>query len=56
MGQFTFIPTEVKDVYIIEAKRFGDERGYFWETFNEADFEKAGSKRSTKYPAPTGGI
>ena len=44
MGQFTFIPTEVKDVYIIEAKRFGDERGYFWETFNEADFEKAGLK------------
>ena len=42
MGQFTFTPTKLEGVYIIDAKRFGDERGYFWETYNEADFEKAG--------------
>ena len=42
MGQFTFTQTKIKGVYIIDAKLFGDERGYFWETYNESDFEKAG--------------
>lgn len=42
MGQFTFIDTGIKGLYIIESKRFGDARGYFMETYNEEDFHKAG--------------
>jgi len=42
MGQFTFTKTEIEGVFIIEPKVFGDERGYFMETYNKADFEKAG--------------
>lgn len=32
------IPTEIKDVIIIEPKVFGDERGYFFESFSEKKF------------------
>ena len=42
MGQFTFIKTDIEGVFIIEPKVFGDERGYFMETYNKADFHKAG--------------
>ena len=42
MGQFTFTRTEIEGVLIIEPKVFGDERGYFMETYNKSDFEKAG--------------
>ena len=42
MGQFTFTTTPIKGLYIIDSKRFGDARGYFMETYNEADFRKAG--------------
>ena len=42
MGQFTFTKTEIEGVVIIEPKVFGDERGYFMETYNKVDFEKAG--------------
>ncbi len=42
MGQFTFTKTEIEGVLIIEPKVFGDERGYFMETYNKADFHKAG--------------
>ena len=42
MGNFKFIETGIKDVYIIEPKLFGDSRGYFMETYNEADFKAAG--------------
>ena len=42
MGKFTFIETGIQDLYIIEAKRFGDARGYFMETYNERDFHEAG--------------
>lgn len=42
MGQFTFTKTEIEGVFIIEPKVFGDERGYFMETYNKADFHKAG--------------
>ena len=41
MGQFTFTKTEIEGVVIIEPKVFGDERGYFMETYNKADFEQA---------------
>lgn len=42
MGQFTFTTTPIEGLYIIDSKRFGDARGYFMETYNEADFHKAG--------------
>jgi dTDP-4-dehydrorhamnose 3,5-epimerase len=42
MGQFTFTKTEIEGVFIIEPRVFGDERGYFMETYNKADFYKAG--------------
>jgi len=42
VGQFTFIKTDIEGVLIIEPKVFGDERGYFMETYNKADFYRAG--------------
>ena len=41
-GNFNFIETNIKDVYIIEPKKYGDNRGYFMETYKETDFKKAG--------------
>ena len=41
-GNFTFIETSIKDVYIIEPKKYGDNRGYFMETYKEKDFKDAG--------------
>ena len=41
-GNFTFIETSIKDVYIIEPKKYGDNRGYFMETYKEKDFNDAG--------------
>ena len=35
MGKFNFIATEIPDLYIIEPTVFGDERGYFMETYND---------------------
>jgi dTDP-4-dehydrorhamnose 3,5-epimerase len=42
MGQFRFTETEIEGVFIIEPRVFGDERGYFMETYNKADFKEAG--------------
>ncbi|MBR8827147.1 MAG: dTDP-4-dehydrorhamnose 3,5-epimerase [Gomphosphaeria aponina SAG 52.96 = DSM 107014] len=37
------IPTKITDVFIIEPRVFGDERGFFYESFNEKVFaEKTG--------------
>jgi len=38
----TFEPTKIKDVYIITPKVFGDDRGYFMETFSDRDFRDQG--------------
>ena len=35
----TFTELEIKGVWLIEPKRFGDNRGYFCETFKLEDFE-----------------
>ena len=37
-----FIKTEIEGVYIIEPKIFEDARGYFFESYNEAEFTKNG--------------
>jgi dTDP-4-dehydrorhamnose 3,5-epimerase len=42
MGNFTFNETKIKGVYIIDVKTYGDERGYFMETYKEDDFGAAG--------------
>lgn len=42
MGNFNFIPTKIPDLYIIEPKVFGDERGYFMETYSQKEFAEAG--------------
>lgn len=42
IGNFTFTETEINGVYIIEQKRYGDNRGYFMETYKKADFDAAG--------------
>ncbi|MBC2582729.1 dTDP-4-dehydrorhamnose 3,5-epimerase [Clostridium sp. DJ247] len=41
MGSFTFNKTSIDGVYIIEPKVFGDNRGYFMETYNKEQFDKA---------------
>lgn len=42
IGNFTFNETEIKDVYTIDVKKYGDNRGYFMETYKESDFKAAG--------------
>lgn len=35
------IPTRISDVKLIKPKVFGDERGYFYESFNQKAFDEA---------------
>lgn len=42
MAKINVIETKIKDLVIIEPSVFGDERGYFMETYNEEEFHKAG--------------
>lgn len=42
MNKFNFINTSIKDLYIIEPTVFGDDRGYFMESYTKKDFEEAG--------------
>ena len=39
---FKFTKTEIEGVYVIEPKVFGDNRGYFMETYNEQEFKNNG--------------
>ena len=41
-GNFTFRETAIPDVWIIEPKKYGDERGYFSETYRESEFQAVG--------------
>ena len=34
-------PTSIPDVVVIEPKVFGDERGFFFESFNQKAFDEA---------------
>jgi dTDP-4-dehydrorhamnose 3,5-epimerase len=38
---YTVTPTALPEVLILEPKVFGDERGFFFESFNAKDFEQA---------------
>ena len=44
MGKFKRIDTSIEGVCIIEPTVFGDERGYFMETYQKQDFEEIGIK------------
>ena len=41
-GNFTFTPTSIEGVTIVDVKSYGDARGYFMETYKAADFAAAG--------------
>lgn len=40
-------PTAISDVLVIEPKVFGDDRGWFFESFNEKDFSATVGKQVT---------
>ena len=42
MGKFKRIDTEIEGVCIIEPTVFGDNRGYFMETYSKPDFAEIG--------------
>lgn len=42
MGKFNFKDTPIKGLYIIEPTVYGDDRGYFMETYNYKDFKEVG--------------
>ena len=42
MGKFFFHETEIKDMFVVDVEVFGDQRGYFMETYNQRAFQDAG--------------
>ncbi len=42
MSNFTIDKCDIEGLYIIEPKLYGDERGYFMETYHYEEFKKAG--------------
>ena len=42
MGKFKITKSEIEGVFTVEPTVFGDERGYFMETYNENDFKEEG--------------
>lgn len=42
MGKFKFNKTHIEGMFTVEPTVFGDNRGYFMETYNENDFKEAG--------------
>ena len=42
MSNFTFNKTSIEGVYVIDVKSYGDNRGYFMETYKKTDFDEAG--------------
>lgn len=46
MSNFTFNETSIEGVYVIDVKTYGDQRGYFMETYKKTDFDAAGLKFS----------
>ena len=47
MGKFTFTQTEIPGVVVIEPEVFGDDRGYFMETYKKGDFAAAGYRNGS---------
>lgn len=42
MAKIKVTPCEIEGLYVIEPKVFGDERGYFVETYNKQEFSEFG--------------
>ncbi len=42
MGRFKFVETGIEGLKVVEVEPFGDERGYFMETYNIEDFKNGG--------------
>lgn len=41
-GNFTFTQTSIEGVTIVDVKSYGDDRGYFMETYKQSDFVAGG--------------
>jgi dTDP-4-dehydrorhamnose 3,5-epimerase len=41
-GNFVFKDTPIEGVKVVEVKTYGDDRGYFMETYKQADFVQGG--------------
>jgi len=41
-GNFTFTETSIEGVVVVDARSYGDDRGYFMETYKRPDFEAGG--------------
>jgi len=41
-GNFIFSKTSIDGVIVVDVKKYGDERGYFMETYKKTDFIKGG--------------
>jgi len=41
-GNFTFTDTAIEGLKIVDVKSYGDERGYFMETYKQSDFAVGG--------------
>lgn len=41
-GNFTFTETPIEGVIVVDVKSYGDDRGYFMETYKKPDFVKGG--------------
>ena len=42
MGKIKVTTCEIEGMYVVEPAVFGDDRGYFMETYNQRDMEEAG--------------
>ena len=42
MGNFKFTKTDIEGMFVVEPAVYGDNRGYFMETYSKADFEEIG--------------
>lgn len=42
MGKFEFVKTGIDGLLVVETKVFGDQRGFFMETYNQKDFREGG--------------
>ena len=39
MGNFKFTKTDIEGMFVVEPAVYGDNRGYFMETYSKKDFE-----------------
>ena len=49
-GNFTFTETSIEGVLVVDVTAYGDERGYFVETYKRPDFVATASSCRTTSP------